>query len=144
MAGGKGGIFDNDILKLVLNGVGIAGIADNTATGPLTSFYMSLHTSDPGAGGSQTTSEALYTGYARQPVARTAGGFTVSGGSATLTAAIVFPTATGGTETETFAAVGTVSTGAGKILYRGPITPSITVTSGVAPQLTVGTTITES
>jgi hypothetical protein len=144
MAGGKGNTFDNDILKLILNGTSIPNIADNTATAPLTSLYLSLHTADPGAGGGQNTNEAVYGGYARQPVARTAAGFTVSGTSATLTAAVVFPTATSGSETETYAAVGTASTGTGKILYRGPITPSLSVSTGVAPQLTTGTTITES
>jgi hypothetical protein len=143
MAGGKGATFDNDLLLLILNGVGIGGIADNTATSPLTQLYMSLHTADPGATGGQSTSEAAYTGYARQTVPRTSSGFTVASGQATLTASVNFPTATGGSETETWAAVGTFATGAGKILYRGPITPSLSVTTGVAPQLTTGTTITE-
>ena len=143
MAGGKGSVFDNDILKLILNGTSIAGIADNAAAAPATNLYLSLHTADPGAGGNQITSEATYTGYARQAVARTSGGFTVSGAAATLTAPVVFPIATGGTETETWAAVGMASSGSGKLLYRGPITPSLSVTTGVAPQLTTGTTITE-
>ncbi len=144
MAGGKANTFDNDLLKLILNGTPIANIADNAATSPLTSLYLSLHTADPGVGGSQLTSEAAYTGYTRMAVLRTSAGFTVSGASATLTAAVSFPTATGGSETETWAAVGIATSGAGKILYRGPITPSLAVTSGVAPQLTSGTTITES
>jgi hypothetical protein len=144
MAGGKSSTFDNDLLKLILNGVAIAGIADNAASSPLTSLYASLHTADPGAGGSQTTSEAAYGGYARQAVARTSAGFTVSGTSATLAAAVIFPTATSGSETETFAAIGTALTGTGKILYRGPLTPSLAVSTSVAPQLTAGTTITES
>jgi hypothetical protein len=143
MPGGKGSTFDNDLLKLILNGTAIAGIADNAASAPLTNLYASLHTADPGAGGNQTTSEATYPGYARQAVARTSAGFTVVGATATLTAGVIFPTATGGSETETFAAFGTSLTGAGKILYRGPITPSLSVSSSVAPQLTTGTTVTE-
>jgi hypothetical protein len=143
MAGGKGNTFDNDLLLLILNGVGIAGLADNAASSPLTNLYLSLHTADPGAGGVQNTSEAAYTGYARQPVARTSGGFTVASGSATLTASVSFPTATAGSETETYSALGTLLSGTGKILYRGPITPALSVTTGVAPQLTTGTTITE-
>jgi hypothetical protein len=144
MAGGKANTFDNDLLKLILNGVAIANIADNAASSPLTSLYVSLHTADPGVGGSQTTGEATYTGYARQAVLRTSAGFTVSGTSATLTATVIFPTATGGSETETFAAFGMALTGTGKILYRGPVTPNLAVSSGVAPQLTTGTTVTES
>jgi hypothetical protein len=144
MAGGKGSTFDNDLLKLILNGVAIANIADNAASSPLTNLYLSLHTADPGAGGSQTTSEATYGAYTRMAVPRTSSGFTVSGTSATLTSSVVFPTATGGSETETWSALGTTITGAGKILYRGPITPSLSVSTGVSPQLTTGTTITES
>lgn len=144
MAGGKGATFDNDLLKLILNGIGIANIADNAASAPLTSLYASLHTADPGASGNQATSEAAYGGYARQAVLRTSAGFTVSGANATLTAAVVFPVATSGSETETFAAFGTALTGTGKILYRGPITPSLAVSSSVAPQLTSGTAVTES
>lgn len=144
MAGGKGSTFDNDLLKLIFNGVAIANIADNAATAPLTNLYISLHTADPGAGGSQTTSEAAYGGYTRMAVSRTSAGFTVSGATCTLTSSVVFPTATGGTETETWSAVGVASSGVSKILYRGPITPALAVSTGVSPQLTTGTTITES
>lgn len=144
MAGGKGSTFDNDLLKLIFNGNSIANIADNAGSAPLTSLFLSLHTADPGAGGAQTTSEATYGGYVRMPVTRSPVGFTVSGNAVTLTAAIIFPTASSGSETEAFAAVGTNVTGSGKILYRGPITPSLNITSGIAPQLTAGTTITES
>lgn len=144
MAGGKGSTFDNDLLKLIFNGNAIAGIADNAASAPLTALFLSLHTLDPGAGGAQTTSEAAYGGYVRMPVTRNLAGFSVSGNSVTLTVAIIFPVASSGSETETFAAVGTTVTGSGKILYRGPVTPPLSITTGVAPQLTAGTTITES
>lgn len=146
MAGGKGTTFDNDLLKLILNAVGIAGIADNAASSPLTNLYMSLHTADPGGGGSQNTAESAYPGYARQSVPRSLTGFTVSGATATLTSAVIFPACStwGSSETETYAVVGTAATGPGKILYRGPITPSLTVSTGVSPQLTTGTALTES
>jgi hypothetical protein len=144
MAGGKGITFDNDLLKLIFNGNAIAGIADNAASGPLTALFLSLHTADPGAAGAQTTSEAAYGNYTRMPVPRSSIGFTVSGNAVTLTVAVIFPTASSGSEIENFAAVGTTVTGSGKILYRGPITPALNITTGIAPQLTAGTTITES
>jgi hypothetical protein len=144
MAGGKSSTFDNDLLKLIFNGNAIANLADNAASGPLTQLFLSLHTADPGAAGAQTTSEAAYGGYVRMPVTRSPVGFTVSGSTVTLTVAMIFPVASSGTETETFAAVGTTVTGSGKILYRGPITPPLNITTGIAPQLTAGTTITES
>src|SRR4051794_10106620 len=105
----KGNTFDNDWLKLIFNATPIANIADNAATSPLTNLYVSLHTATPGAAGSQTTSEAAYTAYARVAVARTSGGWTVTGGSVSPAATISFPAATGGSETETFFAVGTAS-----------------------------------
>jgi hypothetical protein len=144
MAGGKASTFENDWLKLIFNAVAIANIADNAAASPLTSLYVSLHTADPAPGGLQNTSEAAYTSYSRVAVARTTGGWTVTGNSVSPAAAITFPAATGGTETETFFAVGTASSGTGKLLYRGPVTSAIAVTTGVTPQLTTSTAITES
>ncbi len=145
MAGGKGSTFDNDLLKLIFNGISISNLADNAATAPLTNLYASLHTADPGAGGSQTTNEATYGSYARVTIARTSGGFTVSGNSCSLASTISFPVpSTGAGEIETWFAIGTAVSGAGKILYRGPITPSITIVAAIAPQLTAATTITES
>lgn len=140
----KSSTFDNDLLKLIFQGTPITSIADNAASSPLTNLYLSLHTATPAVGGSQTTNEAAYTSYARVAVARTSGGFTVSGANVTLAALTSFPAATGGSETETFFAVGTASTGTGKVLYFGAISPPIVVSTGVTPQLTTGTTITES
>ena len=57
-----------------------SGLAATTTAG---SFYISLHTANPGGSGSQTTSEAAYTSYARQAVARSSGGWTVSGNAPT-------------------------------------------------------------
>lgn len=139
----KGATFDNDLLKLIFNATAISLIADNAGTTPLTNLFVSLHTADPGSGGSQTTSEAAYTSYARVAVARTSGGWTVTSNSVSPAATIVFPAATGGSETETFVAVGTLTSGAGKILYSGAISPTIVVSSGVTPELTTATTITE-
>lgn len=140
----KNSTFANDFLKLIFQGVGIAGIADNTATNPITNIYVSLHTANPGAAGTQSTSEAAYTGYARVAVPRTTSGWNVASGVANPAAAINFPAATGGSETEGFFGVGTSASGAGKLLYPGSITPTISVSAGVQPQLTPATSISES
>jgi len=140
----KGSTFDNDLLKLIFNATSIANIAIDATSSPLTNLYVALHTASPLAGGSQTTSEAAYSGYARVAVARTSGGWTVTSNSVSPAANIAFPAAASGTETLTHFSVGTVSSGAGKILYFGAISPSISVTTGVAPLLTTATAITES
>lgn len=139
----KGNTFENDLLALIFNGTAIADLADNDATSPLTSLYLALHTANPDEAGSQTTSECTYGSYARVAVARNSGGFTVSGNSVTLTSNVDFPAAASGSETATHFSVGTASSGAGKILYKGAISPTIAISSGVTPRLTTGTTITE-
>jgi hypothetical protein len=140
----KGNTFENDFLKLVFNGTAIANLADNAATSPNTSLYVSLHTADPGEAGSQTTSEATYTGYARVGVARTSGGWTVTNNSVTNTAAITFPQCTGGTNTITHFAVGTASSSTGKVLYKGALTASLAVSNLIIPEFATGTlTVTE-
>ena len=144
---GKSDTFENDVLKLIFNATAIANIADNAAASPLTNLFVSLHTADPAEAGTQSTSEATYTGYARVAVARTTGGWTVSTVSNTTTAvpvaAITFPACTGGTSAISHFAIGTATSGAGKVLYAGTVSPTITVTSGITPQLTTATTITE-
>lgn len=144
MATGKGNIFINDYLKLLLNATAIANIADNAASSPLTNLYLGLCTANPAASGDQTTSEAAYTSYARVAVARTTGGFTASSSqSSALVATASFPIAAGGSETETYATLGTASTSTGKLLYFGTISPTLAVAVGVTPQLTTATTFAE-
>jgi hypothetical protein len=145
MATGKGSVIVNDWLKLLLNATAIANIADNAASGPLTNLYLSLSTGTLSASSDQLSTEAAYTSYARVAVARTTGGFTAaSGGVSNLVATASFPAATGGSETETYAMLGTNSGGgAGKNLYWGSISPTLAVSTGVTPQLTTATSITE-
>lgn len=139
----KSNDFETDILALTFHGTGIANLADNAATAPLTDLQIAFHTADPGEAGDQTTNEAAYTSYARVAVARTSGGFTVSGNSVSLAQEVQAPQATGGSETLTHFSVGTAASGAGKILYSGVVSPNVAVTPGVRPTLTTGTTITE-
>ena len=139
----KSNAFESDLLNLIFNATAIANIADNAGTSPLTNLYVSLHTADPGEAGNQSTNETAYTSYTRVAVARTAGGWTVTGNSVSPVAAIDFPECTGGTSTITHFAVGTASTGTGKILYAGTVTPNISVASNVTPRLTTASTITE-
>src|SRR5690606_25058966 len=103
----KGNTFENDLLKLIFNGVTIPGIADNTATAPLTTLYVALHTADPGEAGTQSTSEINYTSYARVATSRDPAGWTATGNSVSPTTNIDFPTGTGGSGTATHWSIGT-------------------------------------
>lgn len=142
---GKTDVFENDLLNLIFNGTPIANIADNAASLPLTTLYLSLHTADPtdAAASGQSTSEATYTGYARVAVTRSSAGWTVSGNSVSPVANVEFGQCTAGTATITYAGIGTAASGTGKLLYVGAISPAIAVSAGVIPRLTPASTITE-
>ena len=142
MATGLGATFANDLVKLIFNATAIANIADNAASSPLTTVQLALSTGTLSSASTQSTTEAAYTSYARASVARTSGGWTVSTNVATLAATASFPAATGGSETETYASIGTASSGTGKVLTFGALSSNIVVTSGVTPSLTTGTTFT--
>jgi len=143
----KSNTFENDLLLLIFNNTNVANVGDATGLRGSTtagSLYVSLHTADPGEAGDQTTSEISYTGYARVAVARTSGGWTVTGSSVSPAAEISFGAMTAGTGgLATHAAVGTAASGTGKVLYKGALGPTISVSNGVTPKIPVGSTITE-
>ncbi len=137
----KTNAFENSFLLLLLNNTNIAGIGDATGLRGSTvagSLYVSLHTSDPGETGNQTTNEAAYTSYARLAIARTAGGWTVTGDTGDNTALGQWPQATGGSETETHFGIGTDSTGAGNLLYHAALTASRAISNGIQPEAAIG------
>ena len=138
----KGDVFESDFLKLIFNATAIADLADNDATSPATTLTLALHTADPGEAGTQATSETAYTGYVRQTVARTAGGWTVTGGSVSPVANIDFPECTaapGGALTHFSVGTGV----ANKLLYKGTLSPNVTMAVGVIPRIKNTATITE-
>jgi hypothetical protein len=141
----KSTTFSNDLVALTFNAAAIANIADNAGTSPLTSLYLSLHTANPGVGGAQTTNETTYTNYARVAVSRTAGGWTVANGAATNAALVQFAQCGASGATITHVAIGTASSGAGKVLYAGALNSPLAVSNGIQPQFAANAlTVTES
>lgn len=145
----KSDVFENDLMKLLFNNVAIADIGDVAglrATTTAGSLWISLHTADPGEAGTAITNETAYTGYARQIRARAtgAGGFTVTANSVSPFENVDFPecTASPGAAITHFGVVNT-SSGAGKLLYSGTMTPNITMAVGVIPRLKSTSTVTE-
>jgi hypothetical protein len=137
---------ETDLLELLFNNTAFAGMGDTTGvrgSSVAGSLYVSLHTADPGETGTQLTNETSYTSYTRVAVARSGAGWTVSGASVTPAAAITFPACTGSTATITHAAIGIADTGGtGQILASGTVSPNISVSSGVTPELTTATAFT--
>lgn len=126
-----GNTTENDICLLLFNGTALSWNAN-------TNLYISLHTADPGEGGSQTTNEAAYTSYARVAVLRSGSGWTVSGNTATNAALIQFPQCTGSSSTITHVAIGTSTSGTGQIIASGSLSASLSVSSGIQPQFSAG------
>ncbi len=140
-----GGTTETAILSLIFNATAWANYADNAAGTPQTNVACALHTADPGTSGSQSTSESAYTSYARVNVARSSGGWTVSGtgpASVSPVSNISFPAGTGGSGTVTNFSTGKTGGGATAILWSGTVTPNISTGSGITPVLTTATTIT--
>ena len=124
--------LETDVLKYVLQNVAPAWAAVGT-------LYVSLHTADPGEAGTQSTSEASYTSYARVAVSRSTGGWNVSGNIADNIAAILFPGNSGvSAQTVTHFGIGTAASGAGTLLYSGALAANLSVAVLVEPNFAVG------
>ena len=143
----KSNSWETGLLSLVFNNSNFANVGDATGlrgSSTAGSLYLSLHTGDPGEGGNQSTSEISYTGYSRVAIARSGAGFTVSANTVALVNNIDFGTMTAGAGgTATHWGLGTDSAGTGTLLYKGSLSPSISVTNGVTPRVNSGTAVTE-
>lgn len=138
--------WETGLLQLLFENSNFANVGDATGlrgSSTAGSLYFSLHTADPGEAGDQTTNEVTYTSYARVAVARSSSGWTVTGNAVAVDANVTFPAGTGGSGTATHWGLGTASSGAGVLLYKGAISPNIVCGNGVTPQLTAGTAVTE-
>lgn len=132
---------ENSLLLLIFNNTNFANVGDATGlrgSSSAGSLYIALHTADPGEAGDQQTSEATYTGYARQAVVRSAAGFTVSGTAPTqvANAAVVeYPANTLTTNVITYFSIGLATSGASVILASGALGASVTTTPASNPVL---------
>ena len=143
----KADTWESGVIKLLLQNVDFTGLGDAggvRGSAVAGTIYISLHTSDPGEAGDQTTNEASYTGYARKGVTRSTGEFSESGGVGTNINAQLFNLCTGGSATITHWGLGTASSGAGKLLYSGALPSSLAVSNNIQPNVAAGAlTITE-
>lgn len=129
----------NSLLALIFNATAWADIAENDSSSPATNLYVSLHTASPGVGGSQLTNETAYTNYARVAVIRTTSGWAVPSAGATANLALIqFPQCGVTGATITHVAIGTLSSGAGSVLYAGALNSSLAVANLIQPQFAIG------
>jgi hypothetical protein len=140
MAGSKKDSFENSILQLIFNNVDIANIGDaaglqnSLAAG---SLYVALYSAAPTD--STAGTEITYTGYARVAVARTAGGWTVSGNNASNTAAVTFGACTALSATAVAFAICKEGTrDVDDAIYWGDLTANLAISAGITPEFAIG------
>lgn len=129
--------FETDLLELIFNNTALANVGDASGLQPSAaagSLYLALHTGDPGEAGNGTTSEATYTGYSRLAVARTSGGWTVSGNQVSNTAEAAFGACTGGSETITHVSITGTASGTTRPIMSLALDSSLAVSSGITPR----------
>jgi len=136
--------FETSILQHIFQNADVANIGDATGirgSSTAGSLYIALFTSNPTETGGGT--EANYTGYARVAVARSAGGWTVSGNQASNAAKITFGECTAGSNTITGLAIMTAGSG-GDMLFYNALSANLSVSTGITPEFAIGAlTITE-
>lgn len=132
---------ENNLLLLLFNntdwaGIGDAGGLQNSATAG--SFYVRLHSSDPGDTGTGSTNEISYTGYAPVAVARSGAGFTVSGAQVSNAATVQFGECTSGSATASHFSVCAGSGAGADIIYSGALSASRSISAGITPLFNAG------
>ena len=133
-------VSETALLNLLFKNTAWANVGDASGLQPSAaagSFYVALHSADPGEAGDQTTSEIAYTGYARVAVTRGAG-FTVSGANVSNAGTVQFGECTAGSATVTHFTVGTAASGAGSVIYRGALGATRSVSAGITPLFNAG------
>ena len=137
----KSNTWETDLLTLLFNNTAASSIGDGVGlrgSSTAGSLYISLHTSDPGEAGDQTTNETGYGAYTRIAVARSSGGWIISGNQVTNAATVTFPQCTSGSSTLSHFGIGTDSSGAGKLLYSGALNSNLSVSANIQPKFDAG------
>lgn len=133
--------YENELLLLEFNNTNAADIGDATGlrgSSTAGSFYVRLHTADPGETGTGSTSEATYTGYAPVAVARSGAGWTVTGNQVVNAATVQFGECTAGSDTITYASICKGSGAGAVIMFRCALAASRAVSAGITPLFNPG------
>lgn len=137
----KSNAWRNQLLLHLFNNAAVDDVGDASglpAASTAGSLYVALHTADPTGAGAQNASEANYTGYARVAVARSGGGWTVSGNSAENAAEVAFGECSAGSSACTHFSIGKESAGATEILYSEELDDPLAVSVGITPRFAAG------
>lgn len=132
--------FETDFLELLFNNTTVTGIGSDGLRGSTTagSLHVALFTADPTEAG-LATNECTYTGYDRVAVARTSGGWTISGDTASNTAAVTFGECTAGSETASYFAIcKAITEGVADLILYAALDSGLAISSGIIPEFIAG------
>jgi hypothetical protein len=138
----KGNTTENDYVKFEANAVSMPAYG--------ASLQINLHVADPGEAGVATTSPPTYTGYVAVSKPRDNTGFTICDGTNPYAANadgnayknasdVIFPEATGGSDTITHVSVSVIATG--QILRSTALTAPLNVSNQITPLFLAGTLV---
>lgn len=131
-------LFEDDLLDLIFTNVAAPNVGDAPGILPSASpgdYAISLQTvTITDASTVQGTNEAAYSGYVRQTVVRSTGGWTVSSGAATNDAPISYPTSGDGPESELDVGLGGF---AAVMQIYSVLDATLVVNNGVTPEFAI-------
>lgn len=127
-------------LNLLFKNIAWANIGDAGGLQPSVlagSFYVRLHTADPGEAGTGDSSEVAYTGYAPVAVARGAG-FTVAGNQVSNSNTVQFGECTAGSALATHFSVCAGNGAGAAIIYSDALDAARNISAGITPLFNPG------
>ena len=141
----KSNSFETAFLQHIFNNSAITNVGDAgglLASSTAGNLYVRLYTNAVAVDDATIGTECAYTGYVARgvAVARSAGGWTVSGNNASNTAVITFGACTAGSETISYFAIwkdNTNTTDAYR-LFHGALTTPLAVSNGITPEIAIG------
>lgn len=129
----KGNTFETEFLQFTFNAAPFPAYGAN--------LNIHLHTTDPGEGGTGSTNEVAYTGYAPVAVARDISGFTVAGNQASNASEVTFGECTDVFPFEVVATHSSVTTVGGQLLYSGALQAPLKISNLITPRFPAGTLV---
>lgn len=133
--------LESELLNLLFLNNAIANMGDASGVLPSATagvFYISLHEGNlSDVNDDQANLETNYTGYSRQSVARTAGGWSLGGStSVSNVAAISFGESSDGPHSITDFGLGHASTGtaANSLWIYGQLSSTLVINAGITPE----------
>jgi hypothetical protein len=126
--------FKSELLLKIFNNVDISW-------DDVDKFYISLHTDDPGADGTQMTNETNYSNYSRQLIKRNDKAWLITENRVENKKSVEFPVCISGKSNITHIAIGFAKTGDSEFIYSGKLGTALLIEVNKRPVFDAGTIV---